>query len=1241
MRTRLAIFCDKILEAGWLAALIVAPLFFDVYSSRVFEPDKISLVRSLALLMIVAWVVKQIETGMRTSFRESIRTLSRDNPRASPRASSDPSTTGLPPRDDARPLMLPTLAVFAVYIIATVFSVAPEVSFWGSYQRLQGAYTTFSYIAIFFIAASALRTRAQLNRAIDTIVVVSFPIALYGVLQHFDLDPLPWGGDVKIRIASNMGNSIFVAAYMIMIVPLALARWIETLGRLRQKINWRDGLLAATYTLIIAALLIAIFFTQSRGPWLGLAGGLFTFTILYALARGARRVALGAVGLAAVVAAFLAIFNLPASPLDPLKQVPYIGRLGQIFETESGTGKVRELIWQGAIQLVLPHAPLWSPTTGDDALNAIRPLVGYGPEAMYVAYNPFYPPDLAHYEARNAAPDRSHNETFDALVMTGFFGFAAYILLFISVFYFGLKWLGMISTAGERNAFIALWLAGGFVSALVFGLWRGWNFIGVALPFGMIIGFFVFLVGNAIRRYGTGANAIDPERALWLCAIIAALIGHFIEIHFGIAIVSTRLYFWFYAALLVVFGTDRMAEPAAVPRVTPPAPYVGANAPRNRKRRRVTESARQNPARSNAPSPFAPVLAWTMIFTLILVTLAFEFISLQPGANSPLEVVRRSLFAKGNETSPAVFFLIALTWVVAGIIGLERVVDPATPSGVARDARGLAIALFAVLSFTGATWFVLFQSRLLVQPGDPAGAFNGLLALYYVALFFIVGAIAVCLWFGETRAPGEFSRAVLNVAAIPILTLVWVALVYLTNFAGVSADILYKSGTNFDSAGLWDRSIDAYERALQLQPQQDFYLLFLGRAYLEAARTISDPKQRALALTVSEQRLLRAQQLNPLNTDHSANLARLHRFWAGMVDDPAQQAAHFQKSSDYYQAATRLSPNTPHLYNEWGQTYMQIGDLEKARAELERSLKLDQQFLQTYVFLGDYYRAKRDNANAAENYFKAIALDANALSDGDGNLLPGPLSALTQPDIVPRAIEVYRAASMESPNAPAPHYALAELYRRSGQLDRARQELEQALQAAPKDLPAHLQLVNFLSLTGQIDAAVEAMRRLLDSISPEHPDYQRFQGFYVQLQNLQRAIQAAQKSPSDVNAHRSLAALWKSRDQPQFALSEYQTVARLASNDYDAQKNVALLNLVTDHLDDAQRALALAVALAPDNEKGMWQNLQMALNNQKTQQYEGALKAAQAALSLAADADKQVLQVYAAQLQAQVASSKP
>jgi len=151
----------------------------------------------------------------------------------------------------------------------------------------------------------------------------------------------------------------------------------------------------------------------------------------------------------------------------------------------------------------------------------------------------------------------------------------------------------------------------------------------------------------------------------------------------------------------------------------------------------------------------------------------------------------------------------------------------------------------------------------------------------------------------------------------------------------------------------------------------------------------------------------------------------------------------------------------------------------------------------------------------------------------------------------------------------------------------------------------------------------------MNLLSPQRtPDYQRFQDFYGQLQNFQKQIDAVRKSPNDIAARRALAQTWKARGQPQFALPEYQALARLAPNDYDAQKNVAFLSLQTNHPDDAQRALVSAAALAPENEKPVWQNIQVALNAQKTNQFDAALKAAQAALALAPDADKATLQAW-------------
>src|SRR5581483_4631722 len=75
-QSRLALFCEKFIQAGWLVALVVAPLFFNIYSSPVFEPDKIVLIRTLALAMGAAWLILRAERwrGRTASRADATRT---------------------------------------------------------------------------------------------------------------------------------------------------------------------------------------------------------------------------------------------------------------------------------------------------------------------------------------------------------------------------------------------------------------------------------------------------------------------------------------------------------------------------------------------------------------------------------------------------------------------------------------------------------------------------------------------------------------------------------------------------------------------------------------------------------------------------------------------------------------------------------------------------------------------------------------------------------------------------------------------------------------------------------------------------------------------------------------------------------------------------------------------------------------------------------------------------------------
>ena len=58
MTRKIARYCDIVMELGWLLAIITIPLYFNIYTSRVFEPDKITILRSFAVIMAAAWLVK-------------------------------------------------------------------------------------------------------------------------------------------------------------------------------------------------------------------------------------------------------------------------------------------------------------------------------------------------------------------------------------------------------------------------------------------------------------------------------------------------------------------------------------------------------------------------------------------------------------------------------------------------------------------------------------------------------------------------------------------------------------------------------------------------------------------------------------------------------------------------------------------------------------------------------------------------------------------------------------------------------------------------------------------------------------------------------------------------------------------------------------------------------------------------------------------------------------------------------
>src|SRR6478672_12798814 len=122
---------------------------------------------------------------------------------------------------------------------------------------------------------------------------------------------------------------------------------------------------------------------------------------------------------------------------------------------------------------------------------------------MYVVYNKYYPADLAHWELRNATPDRSHNVEFDHLVTMGIFGLLAYYFIVGSFFFYGVKIL---------------------------------------------------------------KRANNTRDQLLAITLMSAMAAHFVEIQTGIQIASTWTYFYLIIGMMVVFGyfiTNHLREEGA------------------------------------------------------------------------------------------------------------------------------------------------------------------------------------------------------------------------------------------------------------------------------------------------------------------------------------------------------------------------------------------------------------------------------------------------------------------------------------------------------------------------------------------------------------------------------------------------------------------------------------------------------------------------------------------------------
>ena len=899
----LAMVADNVAEAAWLASVVVVALHFNLHTFTIFEADKIAMFKVLAALLLAALLL-----------RISVWRYSGHTATASEMAAAIPPASA---------------GIAVALLLSTGLSIAPQISWHGTYMRAHGAVMELCLLAVLVAQCVGLRRPAQMQRLLDTIVLAATISALYGILQHLKLDPAEWGqaflGD---RVSSTQGNPIFLGAYLVLTLPLTLACALQTL--LRSTGGMRNHAQAALQLLSATMQVLAIWFTGSRGPLLGIAAGCLFMAICQAAALNNRKALLALFGVAGAVLLFLYALNIPNGPLEALRDRPYLGRLAHVWDTtnrtESST-QVRIETWRHAKDALLTTPALIYADGTVDTWSRLRLLIGYGPETAGFVLPPSY-----RTEFHNALfSDRAHNMLWDTLLTTGIIGAVAAYWLWATLANKLLLQLGFLTGSKNRYGLWALQFAGATAGLLITMQLRSPELAAVALALGLAAGTLMFPVLSTIVEPRT----TQPVNFI-LLGLAGAAFAHFIEAQFGIATITTDLHFVIVIAL--IWNWDQLQQPAQLNQPTPQA--------MTKQRQPSTFTAPAQPAMQALA--IGTELAVPAVLAGILVLFSLWVPNLGLSSSAPAI----ALLLLACATAAAVFAYAhapaaAATWALAGL-GL-----------------GLPVTYLAWTQFDGRA-LAGSNANNILQTAAARSASVTAFAIWIVLLTLGLGwALAQ-----RESAPQHPVSNKFIFAPLAAFLIIGIGATYL-NVNASQAD----THRNLVQAANPADALTLLDRAVQLAPQQDELWYLYGRTALIAARAQTTQAARAVLRSAARSHLERALLISPFNPNYLISLARLNFDIAQDTQNLDDRTATANRADNYYAAALRLNPHDARWWQNWAVLdYEVFLDYAAAETKLQRAQTEDPTNARSLVLLGNVATARMVSPQANDRDFSA-ALD--------------------------------------------------------------------------------------------------------------------------------------------------------------------------------------------------------------------------------------------------------------------------
>ncbi len=385
-------------------------------------------------------------------------------------------------RPSKNALILALSLFLIVLILASVLGENFLNSFWSKYERMTGLLMWFHLLAFFLALSSTFKRGKDWFKIFGVSVFVGMSISAIALLASIDINVL--GTFISsARGGATLGNSSFMASYLLFNVFLALYLFLKTAGRLKIFSGIGFGVIA-----------LGLFFSTGRAAILSFLGGLVLLGLLWLIfcQKGKLRMAgISLVAISAIFAlSFLYFFSQPDSFVYQ-KSLPLI-------QTVS---KSRLVVWDIGLKG-------WQE----------RPVLGWGPENFEVVFSKHYDPRLFLSEYGGEVWfDRVHNIFFDTLVDSGILGLLAYLGIFISAFY--VLWRKYLRKE------LDFWIAGIFSVILISYFAKNltvFDLVNSYMMFFLVLGFIASVASSREVIPGSPGAKSPP---VWSVLIILILFG--------------------------------------------------------------------------------------------------------------------------------------------------------------------------------------------------------------------------------------------------------------------------------------------------------------------------------------------------------------------------------------------------------------------------------------------------------------------------------------------------------------------------------------------------------------------------------------------------------------------------------------------------------------------------------------------------------------------------------------------